>query len=229
MARTGRERRRSVSQLFRPGANTLARLALAALLLGPVLLLAVGGAVARSGTVTGQGRFVDQPVSFSHQHHAGELGIDCRYCHTGVETGARAVVPPTHTCMTCHSQLWTQAAMLAPVRDSLASGRPIAWRRVNRLPDYVYFDHHVHVNNGVPCAACHGEVRRMPLTRQTSPLSMGLDCHRSPGERIVAAGRRLEDDPYRERTDADRAAARATLARIAHAGRNLTDCSTCHR
>ncbi len=220
-----------MAQLFRPGANTLSRLGLLALLCGPILLLLVGGAVARSGTVTGEGRFVEQPVPFSHQHHAGELGIDCRYCHTGVETAAQAVVPPTHTCMTCHSQLWTNAAMLAPVRDSLASGRPIAWQRVNRLPDYVYFDHHAHVNNGVPCAACHGDTRRMPLTRQAAPLTMGwcLDCHRTPGDRIVATAREYEDAPYQARTAADRAAARGTLARIAHGGRNLTDCATCHR
>ena len=218
-------------QLFRPGANTLARLALAAVVVLPAMLLLIGGALARSDLTTGRGRFVEQPVPFSHQHHAGELGIDCRYCHTGVERAASAGVPPTHTCMTCHSQLWTNAEMLAPVRQSLTSGRPIAWQRVNRLPDHVYFDHHVHVNNGVPCAACHGETRRMPLTRQTAPLTMGwcLDCHRSPEGRIVAPVRRYEDDPYDRRTAADRAAARATMIRIAHAGRRLTDCSTCHR
>ena len=220
-----------MSQLFRPGANTLARLALVAILLVPTLALLIGSAIARSDTSTGEGRFVEQGVPFSHQHHAGELGIDCRYCHTGVETGARAIVPPTHTCMTCHSQLWTNAAMLAPVRQSMADGRPLEWRRVNRLPDYVYFDHHAHVANGVPCAACHGDVRRMPLTRQASPMTMGwcLDCHRNPESRIVAADRRFEDAPYEDRTDADRRAARAAMVRIAHGGRALTDCSTCHR
>ena len=220
-----------MAQLFRPGANTFARLWLAAIVVVPLALLLVGGAVARSGAATGEGRFVEQPVPFSHQHHAGELGIDCRYCHTGVETGAEAVVPPTHTCMTCHSQLWTNAQMLAPVRESLASGRPLHWNRVNRLPDYVYFDHHVHVNNGVPCAACHGQLRRMPLTRQPAPLTMGwcLDCHRAPADRIVAPARIYEDAPYEERTAADRAAGLAAAIRIAHAGRNLTDCSTCHR
>ncbi len=218
-------------QLFRPGANTLARLGLASLVFAPALLLLVGGAIARGGNVTGEDRFVDQPVPFSHQHHAGELGIDCRYCHVGVERSARAVVPPTHTCMSCHSQLWTNAAMLAPVRESLASGKPIAWNRVYRLPDYVQFDHHVHVNNGVPCAACHGQMRRMPLTRQASSLHMGwcLDCHRAPAERIVAADREYDDSPYRERTDADRARGRTIAARIAHRGRSLTDCETCHR
>ena len=218
-------------QLFRPGANTLARLFLAGLVLVPALLLVIGGAVARSSTTTGEGSFVEQPVPFSHQHHSGELGIDCRYCHTGVEKTAYAVVPPTHTCMTCHSQLWTNAKLLAPVRQSLASGTPIPWHRVNKLPDYVYFDHHAHVNNGVPCAACHGDTRRMPLTRQAAPMTMGwcLDCHRAPADRIVAAGRRLEDAPYEDRTAEDRAAGRRVALKIAHSGRNLTNCSTCHR
>ena len=220
-----------MSQLFRPGANTYVRVMLAAMVAVPLALLLLGGAIARTGHVTGEGRFVEQGVPFSHQHHSGELGIDCRYCHTGVETGANANVPPTHTCMTCHSQLYTNAKMLAPVRESLASGKPLTWKRVNQLPDYAYFDHHAHVNNGVPCAACHGDLRRMPLTRQTSPLTMGwcLDCHRSPEERIVAPSRVYEDNPYHERTPADRAAARAVMARIAHSGRDITDCSTCHR
>ena len=204
---------------------------LAAVVAVPVLLLLVSGAIARSGTVTGEGRFVEQQVPFSHQHHAGELGIDCRYCHTGVEKGAQATVPPTHICMTCHSQLWTNAAMLAPVRESYADGTPLHWHRVNRLPAYVYFDHHAHVNNGVPCAACHGQTRRMPLTRQASPMTMGwcLDCHRAPEDRIVAPVRRLEDAPYEDRTAEDRAYAHAQMVRIAHLGRKLTDCSTCHR
>ena len=180
-----------MTQLFRPGSNTLARMLIAAIVVVPALLFLVGATIARSGYVTGEGRFVDQTVPFSHQHHAGTLGIDCRYCHTGVETQANAVVPPTHTCMTCHSQLWTNAKMLAPVRESLASGKPLTWRKVNRVPQYVYFDHHVHVRNGVPCAACHGDLRRMPLTRQAAPMTMGwcLECHRSPGDRIVSPAR----------------------------------------
>lgn len=220
-----------MAQLFRPGANTWVRLALAAVFIVPALAMLIGGAVQRGGLITGQDRFVEQTVPFSHQHHAGDLGIDCRYCHTGVNKDAHATLPPTHTCMTCHSQLYTNAPMLAPVRASLASGEPIAWNRVNRLSGYVYFDHHVHVNNGVPCAACHGDLRRMPLTRQTAPLTMAwcVDCHRAPEKRIVASAREFEGTPYQNRTPQDRAAARATMIRIAHQGRNLTDCSTCHR
>lgn len=220
-----------MAQLFRPGANTLARLLLAAIPGAALVAFVLGLILVRSSYATGEGRFVDQPVPFSHQHHAGDLGIDCRYCHTGVETQANAVVPPTHTCMTCHSQLWTNAAMLAPVRESLASGKPLAWNKVNRLPDYVYFDHHVHVQNGVPCAACHGDVRRMPLVRQAAPLTMGwcLDCHRSPEDRIVAPAREFEGAPYQHRTDADRTFAATVAAHIAQSGRKLTDCSVCHR
>jgi hypothetical protein len=220
-----------MAQLFRPGANSFIRLAIAALLIGPALAMLVGGAIARSGNVTGQDRFVEQTVPFSHQHHAGDLGIDCRYCHTGVEKGRFAVVPPTHTCMTCHSQLWTNAQLLAPVRESLAHDQPLQWNRVNRLPDYAYFDHHVHVNNGVPCAACHGPLRTMPLTRQAAPLTMQwcLDCHRNPESRIVAPAREYQDAPYQGRTDEDRAFARMEIVRIHQSGRRLDDCSVCHR
>jgi len=220
-----------MAQLFRPAANTFVRLALAGIVLAPLLLFLIGATLVRSGYVTGEGQFVEQPVPFSHEHHVGEVGIDCRYCHTGVESGANAVVPPTHTCMTCHSQLWSDAAMLAPVRESLASGKPLTWHKINALPDYVYFDHHVHVQNGVPCAACHGDVGRMPLTRQTAPLTMGwcLDCHRSPEDRLVAPAREFEGAPYENRTAEDRAFARSVAAKIAHSGRNLTDCTVCHR
>ncbi|MBT0667607.1 cytochrome c3 family protein [Novosphingobium profundi] len=220
-----------MSQLFQPTSNTLARLALVALVAGPLLLAIIGGVLARSKYMTGEGRFVEQEVPFSHKHHAGELGIDCRYCHTGVEVQADAVVPPTHTCMTCHSQVWTNASMLAPLRKSLAENRPLAWKRVNRMPDYVYFDHHVHVKNGVPCEACHGDVRAMPLTRQAAPLTMGwcLGCHTSPEDHLVAPARVYDSAPYEGRTARDRDFARMTVARLAHQGRNLTDCSTCHR
>ncbi len=220
-----------MAQLFRPGANAFVRMALFAIVLVPVGVWLIFGTIARSGTVTGRDRFVEQPVPFSHQHHAGDLGIDCRFCHTGVETAANAAIPPTHTCMTCHSQIWTNAKMLAPVRASFANGTPLRWNRLNRLPDYAYFDHHVHVRNGVPCAACHGEVRRMPLTRQTAPLTMQwcVACHRAPEDRIVAPSREFEDDPYLDRTAADRAAAHAAVVRFAHSGRKLDDCSTCHR
>ncbi len=213
-----------MAQLFRSGANTIARLVLWGLVLVPLSAAVLASIVVRSPYVTGEGRYVEQQVPFSHKHHAGELGIDCRQCHYGVETGARAIVPPTKVCMTCHSQLWTNAALLAPVRESMASGRPLAWSRVNRLPDYVYFDHHVHVRNGVPCAACHGAVDDMPLTRQATPMTMAwcLDCHRDPAKRLVAAAREYDPRPY-EGGGGPPAPLRAFDAR------RLTDCSTCHR
>lgn len=220
-----------MAQLFRPGANTLARLVLVGLVVGPLVLLALAIGLQHTGYVTDQGRFVEQLVPFSHKHHAGELGIDCRFCHVGVDNQAMATVPTTQVCMTCHSQMWTNAQMLAPVRQSLASGRPLSWSRVNRVPDYVYFDHHVHVNNGVPCAACHGDLRQMPLTRQARPMTMEwcLDCHRDPEKRLVPPDRVLLSHPY-DRPLADEEARRihAHVAGLSRT-RKLTDCSTCHR
>jgi hypothetical protein len=220
-----------LAQLFRPGANSMARAALVLLVVAPLGLLALAIGLQHTGYVTGQDRFVEQTVPFSHKHHAGELGIDCRFCHVGVETGARATVPTTEVCMTCHSQIWTNAQMLAPVRESFAKGRPLVWSRVNRLPDYVYFDHHVHVRNGVPCAACHGDLREMPLTRQATPMTMQwcLDCHRDPEWRLVPQDRITSSRPYDPPIPPDE------LKRIhAHVlglqrTRRLTDCSTCHR
>lgn len=220
-----------MAQLFRPGANSIARIALFALLLVPLGLLAVIAGFQRTANVTGEGRFVEQTVPFSHKHHAGELGIDCRFCHVGVETGAQATVPTTQVCMTCHSQMWTNARMLAPVRASFATGRPMVWSRVNRVPAYVYFDHHVHVNNGVPCTACHGDMRQMPLTRQAAPMTMEwcLSCHRDPEKRLVPEDRVVLSHPYDAPIPADEA--RRIHAHVAGLvrGRKLTDCSTCHR
>lgn len=124
-----------------------------------------------------------QPVQFSHKHHAGQLGIDCRYCHVGVEVSSFAGVPPTETCMTCHSQLYTDAALLEPVRQSLVDKKPLQWVRVHDLPNFVYFNHAIHVNKGIGCVACHGPTgREMNLTYQTKSLYMSwcLDCHQHP-------------------------------------------------
>jgi hypothetical protein len=220
-----------VAQLFRPGANTILRLALFAAVLGPLAGFVLLGVLVRSPFATGEGVTVDQPVPFSHQHHAGELGIDCRFCHQSVETAAFAGMPSTKTCMACHSQLWTNAAMLAPVRESMATGVPLVWNKVNRLPGYVYFDHHVHVRNGVPCVACHGDVRTMPLLRQAAPLTMGwcLDCHRNPAPHIVPPDRILASDSHAGLDAAERAALQAQLRKVGRDAQHLTDCSVCHR
>jgi hypothetical protein len=165
----------------------------------------------------------DQPVLFSHRHHAGELRIDCRFCHTSVETSASAGMPSTQTCLTCHSQLFHDAPMLAPVMASAEKNRPLAWSRVNTLPDHVHFNHSIHVAKGIACASCHGEVADMALTAKARALSMRecIACHRDPAPQQVAAGDVFSAHPARPD-----AAARLRLPAL-HA-RPLTNCSTCH-
>ena len=216
-------------QIFRPGADTVARIVLASLAIGPAL--AIGGAYAlmRSPYVTDQDVTRNQPVPFSHEHHVGGLGIDCRYCHTSVERARFAGLPPTETCMTCHSQLWTNAELLRPVRESLATGTPIHWQRVHNLPDYVYFDHSVHVAKGVGCSTCHGAVETMPLMRQAKPLTMAwcLGCHRDPAPELRPLGAVFD-----QAWTAKAGSAETGHVRLAERGidiRRLTDCSICHR
>ena len=218
-----------MAQIFRPGADTIARLVLAALAGVPVLAVGFGHAVMRSSYVTGQDVTREQPVPFSHEHHVGGLGLDCRYCHASVERTRYAGMPPTETCMTCHSQLWTNAGMLAPVRASLAEERPLRWRRVHDLPGYVYFDHSVHVANGVGCSTCHGAVDRMPLMRQAAPLTMGwcLDCHRRP-EHHLRPREAVFDMTWSPPKD-QAAQGRRLMAQYHVDARRLTDCSRCHR
>jgi hypothetical protein len=169
-----------------------------------------------------------QPVPFSHEHHVGGLGLDCRYCHTSVEVSANAGLPPTHTCMTCHSQLWTNADMLAPVRQSLARDEPIRWNRVYDLPDYVFFNHSIHVAKGVGCTTCHGQIDRMPLTLKASSLSMSwcLDCHRDPAPNLRPRGEVFSTNwkPTPETPTGEQ-----LLAAYDIHPATLTDCSVCHR
>ena len=174
------------------------------------------------------GFVIDQPVPFSHQHHVAGLGINCLFCHSSVRQAAYAGLPPTYTCMTCHSQIWTNAAVLAPVRESLAHNTPIAWARVTDLPDYVFFDHSIHVAKGVGCASCHGPVDRMALTYKAKSMTMQfcLNCHRNPGPQLRPA-ENIFDTEWR-RTKATPAPA-ALLAYYHVPDRNLTDCSLCHR
>jgi len=216
-------------QIFRPGANTWLRLGLASLIVVPLAAAGVGGAWVRSDYATEVGMNRTQPVPFSHQHHVGGLGLDCRYCHTGVESSPVAGVPPTETCMTCHSQLWTNAAMLAPVRRSLAESTPLRWARVHNLPAYVYFDHAIHIAKGVGCSTCHGLVDRMPLMHKTAPLTMRwcLDCHRAP-ERHLRPPEKIYAPDWQP--PADQAEQGRRLKAYYHiAGKHLTDCSVCHR
>src|SRR5881275_124615 len=152
-----------MAQIFHRYANTLARVTIFGAVFAVAFVLWVIGGVVRSPYATDQGIEREQPVPFSHEHHVSGLGIDCRYCHTSVETSGFAGIPSTKICMTCHSQIWTNAPVLKPVRQSWSSSVPIHWTRVHNLPDYVYFNHSVHVAKGIGCASCHGQVDQMPL------------------------------------------------------------------
>ena len=218
-----------MTQIFSPAADTWIRLFLA----GGAAVICVGTAAviafARSDYYTGvRIHPLPQPVPFSHQHHVGGLGIDCRYCHSSVAEGPRAGLPPTHTCMTCHSQIWTNAPMLAPVRRSLADNASLTWQRVARLPEYVYFRHDIHIAKGVGCATCHGRIDRMPLTYQAKPFTMEfcLDCHRDPGPNLRPADR-ITDMAWQPPPGTQ-----AANASVAHYGIRLgeiTECNVCHR
>ena len=169
----------------------------------------------------------EQPVPFSHAVHAGELGLDCRYCHNTVEITAHAAVPPTATCMGCHTAIKATSEKLEPVRASSESGMPVRWIRVHDLPDYVYFDHSAHLTAGVSCVECHGRVDRMERVHQVSELSMGwcLDCHRNPAPRLRPAELVTRLDWA---TEEDREALGARLMEENNINPR-TDCSTCHR
>jgi len=175
-----------MSQIFQRSTNTLSRVTI----FGAVFVVAALGWIAmevqRSPYITYAGVRKPQPVPFSHQHHVSGLGIDCRYCHTSVETSSFAGIPPTKTCMNCHSQIWTNAELLEPVRASYRSGESLQWTRVNQLPDFVFFNHSIHINKGVGCNTCHGPVDRMPLMYQQESLQMEwcLGCHRDPGKNL---------------------------------------------
>jgi hypothetical protein len=216
-------------QVFSPSADTWLRLGL---LVGAVTVaggILIASGIVRSDYVTHRGVAPIQPVPFSHEHHVGGLGIDCRYCHTSVEIAANAGFPPTHTCMSCHSQIWTGAPMLAPVRRSLAEDTSIRWQRVDTVPDFVYFDHHIHVAKGVACVTCHGRVDRMPIMSRAEPFQMRwcLDCHRDPAPNL-----RPREYVYDMQWAAsgDRRAFGEELMAEYHVGTShLTDCYTCHR
>ena len=218
-----------MAQIFHPSTNTLSRVTI----FGGVfflVLLAWGLVVLnRSSYVTLAHVAREQPVPFSHRHHAGQLGIDCRYCHTSVEVGPRAGIPPAQTCMNCHSQIWADSEMLAPVRASFRSGRPIPWVKVHDLPDFVYFDHSIHVHKGIGCTTCHGPIDRMDLTWQAASLQMEwcLDCHRHP-ERYIRPRADVFRTDWTPPPDQE-ARGRALLAKYGVRTRILTDCSTCHR
>ena len=175
-----------MAQVFDRSSNALGR---ATLVISGLIVIALGvglNSLQRSPWVTRQGQRPDQPVPFSHKHHVEGLGLQCQYCHTQVEKAAYAGIPPTKTCINCHAQIWTNAALLEPVRHSWATGESIHWIRVHDLPDYVYFNHEIHVNKGIGCANCHGRVDEMPLMYMQNSLQMEwcLNCHRNPAANL---------------------------------------------
>jgi hypothetical protein len=169
-------------QIFHRSANVISRLSIYTGILTTAFVLWACIEFQRSPYVTYAGEVRPQPVPFSHEHHVAALGIDCRYCHTSVEASSFAGIPPTKTCMNCHSQMWASAPLLEPVRESYRTGRSLLWNRVNDLPDFVYFDHSIHINKGVGCNTCHGPVDRMPLMFNDASLQMEwcIECHRGP-------------------------------------------------
>jgi hypothetical protein len=184
-----------MAQLFHRSSNTIAKASIVATLLVVGGLLFAALQLQRSPYYTYAGVARMQPVQFSHQHHVSGLGIDCRYCHTSVEVSSFAGIPPTKTCMNCHSQIWTNAPILEPIRDSYRSGKSVIWTRVNRLPDFVYFDHSIHISKGVGCNSCHGPVDKIPLMYNYASLQMEwcLNCHREPEKYLRP--HRIKADP----------------------------------
>jgi hypothetical protein len=214
-----------MSALFPRWSNTAVRVVLLA------LVTVVGGALTawllyiRSPLNTRVGVQVEQPVEFDHRHHVADDGIDCRYCHTSVEKAASAGLPPTSICMGCHAQVWNKSPQLEAVRFSYFTDRPINWNKVHFLPDFVYFNHSIHVNKGIGCISCHGRVDQMGKVMKDQPLSMGwcIDCHRAP-ERHLRPKTEITNMTWKPSSPAEQ----AELARQYDVKPNI-NCTTCHR
>ena len=232
-----------MAQIFHRSANTVARLSIIAVVVLVSIGLWAALEIQRSPYATWMGVAQAQPVPFSHQHHNAGDGIDCRYCHTSVEKSSFAGIPPTKTCMNCHSQIWTNAPMLEPVRESWRTGKSLVWTRVNYLPDYVYFNHSIHVNKGVGCASCHGPVNKMPLMYEANSMRMEwcLNCHRAP-EKFLRPREEVVNMDYTGPSEDNQIPVDGTLYKDQIALGNalkhkynvrsveaITSCSTCHR
>ena len=217
-----------MAQVFPRSANWASKASILAALLIVASILGVVLNINRIDYVSMVDVAIDQPVHFSHKHHVTGMGIDCRYCHTTVEVSAFAGVPPTETCMTCHSQIWTEAPILEPVRASFRDNKPIEWNRVHDLPDFVYFNHSIHVSQGIGCQSCHGQVDQMPLKKaHTLNMEWCLDCHRDPAQFI-----RPRDQVFN--MNYEYPANQETLGKSLVADYDvqtsqLTNCSICHR
>ena len=216
-----------MAQIFQRSTNTIARVSI----YGAVIFIALLGyavdVVNKTSYVTEVNTARPQPVPFSHKHHVGELGLDCRYCHSSVEVSSSAGMPATETCMTCHSQIWTNSSMLEPVRASYSSSKPISWTRVNAVPDFVYFNHSIHVAKGVGCTTCHGPIAEMNITWRGQTLYMRwcLECHNAP-EKYLRPRSEVFNAFYQPPSD------QLVLGRQLvkeYKVQNLTNCTTCHR
>ena len=218
-----------MAQIFHPSTNTLSRVTIFGALFLIIGLLWLLAQINRSPYVTDVNVVRAQPVPFSHQHHVSGIGIDCRYCHQSVENSSFAGIPSTSTCMNCHAHIWTNSEMLEPVRESFRTGRPLRWTRVHDLPDFVYFNHSIHVQKGVGCVTCHGRVDLMPLMRQAESLQMEwcLACHRAPARFVRPREHVFQMDwaPSIDQQDLGAELVRKYNIRV----EQLTDCSICHR
>jgi hypothetical protein len=221
-----------MAQIFGKSSNSIARVSLVGVVFGFFGFWGVVYAIYLSPYTTDVNVPRVQQVPFSHQHHVSGLGIDCRYCHDSVETSSFAGVPATHTCMSCHSQLWTDAPMLAPVRESLATGQPLRWKRVNQVPDFVFFNHSIHVQKGIGCSTCHGRVDEMPLTWKAHSLYMRwcLDCHEAPERNLRPKDQiyNMQWQPPRDQIERGRELLteyQISKERLSQ----LRDCGMCHR
>ncbi len=219
-----------MAQIFHRAANNVAKISIVVV----IVLSGVAGFVytqiARSSYLTNRYLERQQPVQFSHKHHAGDDGIDCRYCHTSVETSYSAGIPPTQTCMNCHSQIWSDSPYLEPVRASYRDNKPIEWERVHDLPEFAYFNHSIHIAKGVGCSTCHGQIDNMPAVFQENTLQMEwcLACHREP-EKFIRPKSEIYNMNWH---DGDITAEQRLQLKADYKIRPkemLTSCSTCHR
>jgi len=216
-----------MAQIFPRAANSIAKVSIVAVVILLGLLVTAAYTIDRGSFNTNVGVSPDQPVPFSHKHHVGDDGIDCRYCHTSVESSSFAGIPATEICMSCHSQIWSNASILEPVRASYRTGQSLSWTRVHDLPDFVYFNHSIHVNKGIGCSTCHGRIDQMPLTHKVNTLFMNwcLNCHREP-EQYIRPRDQVFNMAYQPPPN-QLEVGRKLVAE--YKVQKLTDCWTCHR
>lgn len=219
-----------MAQVFNRSANNIAKISMVAAVVLGGLAFYFYTQIARSSYLTGVFVEKQQPVQFSHKHHVGDDGIDCRYCHTQVETSASAGIPPTQTCMNCHSQLWADAPYLEPIRASFRENKPIEWQRVHDLPQFVYFNHSIHIAKGVGCSTCHGQIDNMPAVFQQNTLQMEwcLSCHRDPSK-FIRPKSEIYNMQWQDSDIGPKERADLKEQYKIRSKEMMTSCSTCHR